>query len=233
MTQAIWITCFEKILTEVFKNDRRQWIDITDREKVYEVAEQVKKDAGIIDILVNNAGIIRGGPFLEVSDEDHLKTMEVNIISYFYVTKAFMPDMVERNEGHIVNVASAAGLLGGVNLSSYCASKFAVVGWTESLTAEMDKQGKDGIHFTTICPSYVNTGMFDGVKAPLLAAMMEPEDIVNYIYKAIRKNKELVVEPFMAKTIMATKMWNWPKMTRLFSKLFRASSMYEWKGRGE
>jgi all-trans-retinol dehydrogenase (NAD+) len=208
-------------------------LDITDKDKVFETAEQVKKDAGQIDILVNNAGIIRGGPFLEVPIEDHVKTMEVNIISYFYVTKAFMQEMVDKNDGHIVNVASAAGLLGGASISSYCASKFAVVGWAESLASEMDKLGKNGIHFTTICPSFVDTGMFTGAKAPMFTPIMTTEDMVARIYKGIKKNKELVMAPLMVKSIMPIKMWGWPKMTRFFTKLFGSDvAMDDWKGRG-
>lgn len=206
-------------------------IDITDRDKVRETAKKVKEDVGHIDILVNNAGIVRGGLFLEVSDEDHLKTMEVNIISYFYVTKAFMPEMVERNQGHIVNIASAAGLIGLPGVSSYCASKFAVVGWTESLRSEMRKLGKLGINFTTICPSFVSTGMFEGVKPPMFTPMITPEYMVGKIHAAIRKNKMMVMEPFMVKTIPSMRLLNIPVIIDLVGGLLGMhNSMDEWKG---
>jgi all-trans-retinol dehydrogenase (NAD+) len=206
-------------------------LDVTDRNKVYETAAKVKQDAGRIDVLVNNAGIVRGGMFLDVSDDDHLKTMQVNILSYFYVTRAFLPDMMARNDGHIVNVASAAGLLGVPGVSSYSASKFAVVGWTEALTGEMKKLGKTGVHFTTVCPSFVGTGMFEGIKAPFLTPLLTPEDMVARTYKGICKNAELVLAPFMVKTIGLMKALNQPGIVRFFAGLFgMTESMDTWKG---
>ena len=78
--------------------------------------------------------------------------------------KAFLPSMLANNHGHIVSLASAAGL-GGVNgLCDYCASKFGAVGFQESLNMELGILGKDGIHTTTVCPFFTNTGMFEGVK---------------------------------------------------------------------
>lgn len=206
-------------------------IDITDRQKVYETAAQVKKDAGFVHVLVNNAGIVRGGHFLDVSDEDHVKTMEVNIISYFYVTRAFLPDMLSRNEGHIVNMASAAGLTGVPGISSYCASKFAVVGWTESLRMEVKKLGKKNVRFTTICPSFVATGMFEGVKPPFLTPMLTTEQMVQKIFLAIKKNKTVVMEPFMVKFVPLMRAGNIPSFYDWFGSLLgMAESMDTWKG---
>lgn len=72
--------------------------------------------------------------------------------------------MMKRNHGHIVNIASSAGLVGVTGLADYCASKFAAVGFDESLRFEMESLGKDGIHTTVVCPFFINTGMFDGAK---------------------------------------------------------------------
>jgi all-trans-retinol dehydrogenase (NAD+) len=206
-------------------------VDVTDRAQVYETAAKVRQDAGRIDVLVNNAGIVRGGAFLDVSDDDHVKTMQVNIISYFYVTRAFLPDMIARNEGHLVNIASAAGLLGVPGVTTYSASKFAVVGFTEALTTEMKKLGHNGVHFTTVCPSFVATGMFEGIKAPFLTPLLTTEDMVARIYKGIRKNQELVLAPFMVKTIGLLKAFNWPPIVRLIAGLFGMhESMDTWTG---
>lgn len=78
--------------------------------------------------------------------------------------KAFLPDMMERNHGHIVNIASSAGLVGVTGLADYCASKFAAVGFDESLRFELEYLKKDGIHTTVVCPFFINTGMFEGAK---------------------------------------------------------------------
>jgi all-trans-retinol dehydrogenase (NAD+) len=78
--------------------------------------------------------------------------------------KSFLPDMMSRNHGHIVNIASSAGLVGVTGLADYCASKFAAVGFDESLRFELEAQGKDGIYTTVVCPFFINTGMFEGAK---------------------------------------------------------------------
>lgn len=141
--------------------------DVVYRTKVYEMANQIHTEIGPIDILVNNAGVVIGGHFMDIADKDLQKTMDVNIMSYMWMTKAFLPDMIDKKNGHIVNIASAAGFLGVPGLSSYCASKHAVVGFTESLRLELKKdESLSDIHFTTVCPSYVATGMFEGVKPP-------------------------------------------------------------------
>ena len=72
--------------------------------------------------------------------------------------------MIERNHGHIVNIASSAGLAGVTGLADYCASKFAAVGFDESLRCELHAQGKAGVHTTVVCPYFINTGMFAGAK---------------------------------------------------------------------
>ncbi len=211
---------------------RTDVVDITDRALVYETAEKVTDDVGIVDVLVNNAGVIRGGMFLDVTDEDHQLTMDVNVNSYFWVTRAFLPAMIERDQGHVVNVASAAGLAGVAGTSSYCASKFAVVGWTESLRAEMYKLEKHGVKFTTICPSFVSTGMFEGVVQPGEEPMLTPEFMVDKIYQAIKKDAISVKEPFGVKLLPLIKAIGNPKVLMWFAgRSGLHDVMDHWKGR--
>ncbi|GBO39435.1 Retinol dehydrogenase 10-B, partial [Araneus ventricosus] len=80
--------------------------------------------------------------------------------------KAFLPEMMQSNKGHIVSIASLAGVSGLPNLTDYCASKFAAVGFMESLKLELDAQKKDGIKLTLVCPSLISTGLFEGTKPP-------------------------------------------------------------------
>ena len=82
----------------------------------------------------------------------------------FQTTKAFLPAMVERNHGHVVSIASVAGLLGVAGLCDYSSSKFGAYGFNESLQMELAATGKHDVHTTVVCPFYINTGMFDGVK---------------------------------------------------------------------
>ena len=84
---------------------------------------------GLVDILINNAGIVSGQSLLEIEDEKIEATFGVNTLSLFWTAKAFLPAMVERNHGHIVTIASSAGLVGVSKLTDYCASKWAAVGF--------------------------------------------------------------------------------------------------------
>jgi all-trans-retinol dehydrogenase (NAD+) len=86
-----------------------------------------------------------------------------NVVSLLQTVKAFLPYMLGKNSGHIVSIASSAGLFGVTGLADYCASKFAAVGFDESLRMELSALGKDGVHTTVVCPYFINTGMFDGV----------------------------------------------------------------------
>eukprot|EP01147_Barroeca_monosierra_P009314 gene9314-1581_t len=172
-------------------------IDITDRKKVYTLADKVKKEVGHVTMLINNAGIVTGKPFLEAEDERMIKTMEVNTISHFWTTKAFLPDMIERNHGHLVTVASSAGKVGVPGLSDYCASKFAAVGFDESIRFELRKLGKNGVHTTCVCPYFIDTGMFEGAKTkyPIFLPILKPELVVDRVIRGIRTNQALVAIP--------------------------------------
>ena len=87
------------------------------------------------------------------------------MLLYFQTVKAFLPSMLDKDHGHIVSVASSAGLAGIAGLTDYCSSKFAVVGFHESLEMELVVMGKSGVHTTLVCPYIINTGMFDGAKS--------------------------------------------------------------------
>ncbi|XP_054720296.1 short-chain dehydrogenase/reductase family 16C member 6-like isoform X2 [Uloborus diversus] len=178
--------------------------DVSKPEKVYEAAGKVKKEVGKITILVNNAGIVTGKRFLDCPDHMIQKTFEVNAISHFWTCKAFLPDMMTDNNGHIVSIASMAGLAGVVKLTDYCASKFAAVGFEESLRLELYSEGYDGIHSTVVCPYFINTGMFDGAK-PGLFTMMTPEYVADEIVSAVLVNQEVLLLPKTFNLLIALK----------------------------
>merc|ERR1711931_399147 len=98
---------------------------MSSREDIYRVAEKTKEQVGLVTILVNNAGIVSGSTLLETPDTKIVKTFEVNILAHFWTIKAFMPDMIEKKRGHIVNIASLAGQASINKLVDYCSSKFA------------------------------------------------------------------------------------------------------------
>lgn len=170
--------------------------DIAREKDVAKVVKAIEKDFPSIDLLVNNAGIVAGKFFSEISMAEMRKTMDVNFFGHVIFTKHFLPSMIERGEGHIVNIASSAGLQGFPKATDYNASKFAEVGFTESLRMELKKFGHRGIKTTLVCPYVIDTGMFDGFKPLLLNPILKPEYVVKRIVKAVKKNKPILKIPF-------------------------------------
>jgi all-trans-retinol dehydrogenase (NAD+) len=172
--------------------------DISKREEVYRVADKVREEAGPIGVLINNAGVVSGRSFLDLPDEKIEATFRVNILGMFWVTKAFLPYMVERNEGHVVNIASSAGFVGVPKLTDYCATKWAAVGFDESLRNEL-RRSAPGVKTTIVCPFYIDTGMFDGAKTrfPLLFPILKEVDVADGVVKAIKSNHPRVMMPKM------------------------------------
>jgi all-trans-retinol dehydrogenase (NAD+) len=170
--------------------------DLTDRQQIAAVAEQTLADGGPIDILVNNAGIVSGNYLLDIADEAIERTFQVNALAPFWTVRAFLPSMLERGSGHLVTIASAAGLAGTARLTDYCASKFAAVGFDEALRLEL-RQLDRRIRTTVVCPFFIDTGMFDGARARFswLLPVLEPETVVRRIVTAIEKNRRRLVMP--------------------------------------
>ncbi|MFY0696901.1 MAG: SDR family oxidoreductase [Balneola sp.] len=173
-------------------------VDVRNKEQVSKVSKEVIKEQGIIDILFNNAGIVVGKSFEDHSFEDIENTLAVNSLGLMYVTRAFLPAMIEKGFGRIINIASAAGLTPNPGMTVYAASKWAAVGWSDSLRIELE-QNHENIKVLTVMPSYINTGMFDGVKAPLLIPLLDPEKISAKILNSVEKEKFILREPFMIK----------------------------------
>ncbi len=175
-------------------------VDVSSVEDVKRNAKAVLLDVGPVDILFNNAGIVVGKPFHEHTHADITRTIDINVSALMHVALEFLPFMIEHEQGHIINIASAAGLIANPNMSVYAGSKWAVIGWSESLRLELEEKGPN-LHVTTVMPSYINTGMFDGVKAPILTPIMEPKYIVDQIIKAVKNNTIILQEPFMVRSI--------------------------------
>ncbi|XP_031558477.1 17-beta-hydroxysteroid dehydrogenase 13-like [Actinia tenebrosa] len=183
--------------------------DLCKREMIYEVADKVKKEVGDIDILMNNAGVVSGKKLLMCSDEEITRTFEVNALAHYWTIKSFLPHMLEKNQGHIVSTASVAGHFGLVRCVDYCGSKFAAVGLMDALRQEVYAMGKTGIHFTTICPSFISTGMFEGVKLkyPSLPGLqvLSPQSVADSIVDAVKRNKIMLLIPFLANVSLFAK----------------------------
>jgi all-trans-retinol dehydrogenase (NAD+) len=136
---------------------------------------------------VNNAGIVSGKSLLEVDDARAELTVQVNTIAHFWTAKAFLPGMLKRNHGHVVSIASAAGIVGVAGLADYCASKFGAVGFNESLRLELRKLGTN-VKTTVVCPYYIDTGMFTGVQTKFswLLPILQPSYVVSLIISSVK-----------------------------------------------
>ena len=170
--------------------------DLTRREDIEAVAAQTLARSGPVDILVNNAGIVSGKSLLDISPAEIERTFQVNTLALFWTAKAFLPGMLERDRGHLVTIASAAGLAGTSKLTDYCSSKFAAVGFDESLRVELKRQNSK-IVTTVVCPFYTDTGMFEGVRTrfPWLLPILDPAYVVTRTVRAIEKDRRRLIMP--------------------------------------
>ena len=170
-------------------------VNVSDPQAIKSAYEKVKSDVGEVDILVNCAGIVRGNnTFDKQTVQDIDLTMDINANAPMYVALAVLPDMLRRDRGHICNIASAAGMLGVPKLSVYCASKWAVIGWTESMRVEL-KQARSHVRVTSVAPYFINTGMFDGVNSKVFP-ILDPEKTAAKIIRAVEVGKSFRGIPF-------------------------------------
>ena len=198
----------EKMLDETVDQLQRRGVeikgygcDVSVPQKVEQVAMQVLTDFKAVDVLVNNAGIVVGKPAADISYDELRHVVDVNLLSVMWTTRQFIGDMMQRNQGHIVNIASATGLLAVPRLSAYCATKFAVVGYSDALRMEMKKFGCPGVNVSCICPSVIDTGMFTGFTPPLLSPMLMPREVARQVIRAVKREKDYLRIPFMVKMI--------------------------------
>lgn len=171
------------------------YCDVSDRSSVYSVAKQIENDVGPVDILIMNAGIVNGGTILNLKDEAIIRCFNINTLSHFWLIKAFLPSMMERNNGHIVSIDSVASYYGTYNLSDYSASKAASHKLQESIDFELRYSGYTGIKLTSIMPYFMNTGMFAGSKSKYFS-ILEPEYVANQTVNAILTGKTSVFIPW-------------------------------------
>lgn len=161
--------------------------DVSDKSSVVQAAADARQAFGEINILINNAGIVSGAKLLDLDLKNADRCIQVNTISHLYTSKEFLRDMLAKNHGHIVTIASMAGKAGMATMTDYCASKFGAVGFNEALRLEL-KAMKSKVRTTCIMPFYINTGMFKGVTVnplTMMSGMLEEGYVANRIIWAI------------------------------------------------
>jgi all-trans-retinol dehydrogenase (NAD+) len=208
--------------------------DVTVPTQVVTGHKQVLTDGGPIGVLINNAGILAGGLFLDVPLDRHLKTVAVNLSGMLTMTHTFLPDLLTRSEGRVVNIASASAIAALPLATSYAATKWAVLGFSESLREELRLAGHRHVRVSTVCPSYITTGLFDGAKPPFLTRMLTPEAVARAVRRAVERGTEFVLLPRSVRLLYA---FAGLLPRRFYLGLCRllgvSASMAKWRGRGD
>ena len=152
--------------------------DVRKPDELHRLFEHVGTTLGPVDILVNAAGLGIFGPLAEFKDEDYDTIMDTNLRGIFLTSRFVIPSMLERKRGHIINIASMAGKVGSANRAVYCASKFGVVGFTESLAEEVRQYG---IRASVICPGSTDTKFSGPGSGKSRERMLRPEDVAHAV----------------------------------------------------
>ncbi|WP_109527018.1 MULTISPECIES: SDR family NAD(P)-dependent oxidoreductase [Nocardia] len=177
-------------------------VDVSDRDAIAEAAAAVRTEVGDIDILVNNAGIVRGNRYFWETENraDIDKTMAINSLAPMYITLEFLPAMVRgTGEARVLNIASSAGLVSNPRMSVYAASKWAALGWSDSVRIELEQAGHAHVKVTTVCPTYIDTGMFDGAKGFWFTPILRQNAVVDTSWKQMKAGNPLVVLPWTSR----------------------------------
>ncbi|MBP7396509.1 MAG: 3-ketoacyl-ACP reductase [Flavobacterium sp.] len=167
--------------------------DVADINSVNLAIEKAIASFQTIDILINNAGIAAFGKFLELEPSEWERIIQVNLMGVYYVTRAILPNMIERQTGDIINISSTAGLNGNALTSAYSASKFALLGLTDSLMQEMRKHN---IRVTALTPSTVATDMAKELNLTdgNPEKVMQAEDIAELLIAQLKLNRRVFIK---------------------------------------
>lgn len=210
-------------------------VDLASLADITTAAARVRAEVGDPDIVINNAGVVRSKHFWEhdpVRDTEFV--IRINTLALMHVAREFLPAMIARGrEARLLNVASASGMLPVPMMSVYTSSKWAVIGWSDSVRLELQRAGHRHVRVTTLIPSYIKTGMFDGARAPLLTPLLEPGHVVDTAWSAMKRGRARVMLPWTValsgalRGLLPQPAWDW-----LAGRVFRVySSMDHFTGR--
>ena len=183
-----------------------QRVDLRDVREVEAAGRVVLERLGRVDVLVNSAGVVTGRRFEDLSEEDVVRTFDVNVLALYRVVRCFLPGMRTRDRGCVVTIASAAGLVGVARQTDYSASKFAAVGFMESLRSELRRSGSH-VRTLVVAPYYVSTGMFAGVRTrvPLLLPVLEPGRVASQVLDSVERGDARRILPWFANAVLLVK----------------------------
>ncbi|EIM73112.1 short-chain dehydrogenase/reductase sdr [Nitritalea halalkaliphila LW7] len=208
-------------------------VDLSDAEAIRVYAESLRAEGHAPTVLLHNAGIVAKGQFHEQEASGMEKVLQVNALAPILLTRHLLPAMQARQEGAIAIIASAAGLVANPGMAVYASSKWAAVGWADSLHLELKRAGSP-ISVTTVMPYYISTGMFEGVRSPILP-ILKPERVAERILKAVARRRRYLSMPLpmrlirLCQGILPLALYDW----LMGSVLGIYSSMDHFVGRSE
>lgn len=201
--------------------------DVTSEADIIDLVAQTEKAFGPIDLFCSNAGIISddspGWTAASSPNDVWQKSWEIHVMAHMYAARAVLPGMVERGEGYLLNVASAAGLLNQIGSAPYSVTKHAAVGFAEALAIT---HGNDGIKVSVVCPQAVRTQMVKGAEdgSASVDGIMEPADVAESVIQGLAEESFLILPHPEVKTYFQRKASDYDRwikgMTRLREKIF-------------
>jgi short-subunit dehydrogenase len=191
-------------------------LDVTNRQSFSEFLDKVRGEGGgRIDALINNAGVMPVGPFLEQSEQAIRSAIEVNLYGVLNGCRLVLPDMVARRGGHIVNIASMAGMTAVPGQAVYAGTKFAVVGLSTALSDEFAPQG---VEVSVVLPTFTNTELIAGTHTSAAQKPVQPEDVAAAVVKVLDKPTTIVSVPRPLRFVAALAQMLGPRGRRWLSK---------------
>ncbi|NDJ22074.1 SDR family NAD(P)-dependent oxidoreductase [Nostoc sp. B(2019)] len=177
--------------------------DLSKLEKLSVLTQQIHQLAGPIDILINNAAIEKYRPFQNYTLEDFQSILTTNLLAPMELTRLLLPSMLERNSGHIVNIASSAGKKGAPYNSIYSASKAGLIMWSDAIQQEL---ASTNVGVSIVCPGCTDAGMYHAldITVPSTARVAQPTEVADAILQSIKQNqKEVVLDGTASKILFA------------------------------
>lgn len=200
-------------------------LDVSKREDCLALGDTITSEVGPVDILVNNAGVVVCAEVLQTSEADARRMMDVNYFGQLWMMQAFVPEMVARGRGHVVNMCSSAGKMGVARLGAYCATKFAAIGLSDSIRPELRKTG---VRFTIVNPGFVNTGMFAGAKVPPITRWQDPQKVADAVVRAVKKrHAEICVPRFAVRLVAVVRGLCVPRLSDPINRFLRGHRSFE------
>jgi short-subunit dehydrogenase len=191
-------------------------LDVTNRQSFSEFLDKARGEGGgRIDVLINNAGVMPVGPFLEHSEQAIRSAIEVNLYGVLNGCRLVLPEMVARCGGHIINIASMAGMTAVPGQVVYAGTKFAVVGLSTALADEFAPQG---VEVSVVLPTFTNTELIAGTHTSAAQKPVQPEDVAAAVVRMLDKPTTIVSVPRPLRFVAALAQMLGPRGRRWLSK---------------